>query len=75
MMNVTDEKTKSRRLRIAAGATQVRARVAQLVWLVCLACALVLAAGALLIALDANQATARTACSTSAARTARPRTL
>jgi hypothetical protein len=32
----------------------VRARVAQLIWLVCVVCALLLALGALLIALDAN---------------------
>ena len=33
---------------------RVRARLAQLVWLVCVACALLLALGALLIALEAN---------------------
>ncbi len=39
-----------------AGATVavVRARLAQLVWLVCVLCALVLALGALLVALEAN---------------------
>lgn len=33
----------------------VRARIAQVVWLFCVLCALVLAVGALLIALEANQ--------------------
>jgi uncharacterized membrane protein len=37
-----------------AGADFVRLRIAQLVWLVCVVAALILAAGALLIALDAN---------------------
>ena len=36
-------------------ATKIRATLAQLVWLVCALAALVLAAGALLIALDANR--------------------
>lgn len=35
--------------------TQIRVRLAQLVWLVCVVCALFLAIGALLIALDANK--------------------
>lgn len=34
--------------------SKIRNTVAQLVWLVCVVCALLLAAGALLIALDAN---------------------
>ena len=34
---------------------QVRATLAQAIWLACAACALVLALGALLVALDANQ--------------------
>jgi hypothetical protein len=34
---------------------KARIRLAQLVWLVCVACASVLAAGALLVALDANR--------------------
>ena len=38
----------------SAGA-QVRTRLAQLIWLVAVVCALFLAVGALLIALDANQ--------------------
>lgn len=36
-------------------ATKIRARVAQLLWLACALAALLLAVGALLIALDANQ--------------------
>ena len=36
-------------------ATKLRARLAQLLWLVCALAALLLAVGALLIALDANQ--------------------
>ena len=36
-------------------ATKIRARLAQLVWLVAALCALLLAVGALLIALDANK--------------------
>ncbi|WP_242494604.1 hypothetical protein [Nocardioides zhouii] len=35
--------------------TKIRARVAQLIWLVCVLAALLLAVGALLIALDANR--------------------
>lgn len=36
-------------------ATKIRAKVAQLLWLVCALAALLLAVGALLVALDANQ--------------------
>ena len=36
-------------------ASKIRVRVAQIVWLVCVLAALVLAVGALLIALDANR--------------------
>lgn len=36
-------------------ASKIRARLAQLVWLVAVLCALLLAVGALLIALDANK--------------------
>lgn len=36
-------------------ATKIRARLAQLLWLACVLAALLLAIGALLIALDANQ--------------------
>ena len=39
-------------------ATKIRARLAQLIWLVCALAALVLAVGALLIALDANRSNA-----------------
>lgn len=35
--------------------TRIRAGLAQLVWLVCAACALLLALGALLVALEANR--------------------
>ena len=44
----------SGRARAAAAASAVRARIAQLVWLVCVLCSLVLALGALLVALKAN---------------------
>jgi hypothetical protein len=53
----TEEKPKRRAevtARAKAGADFVRLRLAQLVWLVCVLAAVVLAAGALLIALDAN---------------------
>ena len=46
----TDESSPSRSV-----VSQVRVRVAQVVWLVSVVCALLLAVGALLIALDANQ--------------------
>jgi hypothetical protein len=39
-------------------ATKIRATLAQLIWLVCALCALVLAVGALLVALDANRSNA-----------------
>lgn len=39
-------------------ASRIRVRLAQVVWLVCALAALVLAVGALLIALDANQSNA-----------------
>ncbi|MCW2832673.1 MAG: hypothetical protein JWN68_626 [Nocardioides sp.] len=38
----------------AAAASAVRSRIAQVVWLICVLCALVLALGALLVALKAN---------------------
>jgi hypothetical protein len=38
----------------AGAVAQVRTRIAQLVWLVCVVCALLLAVGALLVAFDAN---------------------
>jgi hypothetical protein len=50
-----EEKTGSRRAKAGAAASKVRARIAQLVWLACVVCALFLALGALLIALKANQ--------------------
>ena len=43
------------RKKASSGVAMVRARLAQLVWLVAVVCALFLAVGALLIALDANQ--------------------
>ena len=43
------------RKKASGGVATVRARLAQLVWLVAVVCALFLAVGALLIALDANQ--------------------
>jgi hypothetical protein len=55
----TDTEPKTRRgaaaaAKAKAGADFVRLRVAQLVWIVCVVAALILAAGALLIALEAN---------------------
>lgn len=44
----------SRKRSGAAAAAAARARIAQLVWLVCALCALALALGALLVALKAN---------------------
>jgi hypothetical protein len=41
--------------RKSGGAAKLRTRVAQLIWLAAVVCALFLAVGALLIALDANQ--------------------
>jgi hypothetical protein len=45
----------SRGARVKAGATAVRTRLAGVVWLVAVVCALFLAIGALLIALKANE--------------------
>lgn len=42
------------RVRAAAATSAVRTRLAHLVWLICVLCALVLALGALLVALNAN---------------------
>ena len=42
------------RVKAAAATSAVRRRLAQLVWLICVLCALVLALGALLVALKAN---------------------
>ena len=57
---MADEKTDEKKRRgtgkkVAAGANLVRSRLASLVWLVAVVCALFLAVGALLIALKANQ--------------------
>lgn len=56
----TDQKTDEKKRRgsgkkVLAGANLVRSRLASLVWLVAVVCALFLAVGALLIALKANQ--------------------
>ena len=56
----TDQKSDVKKRRgtgkkVAAGANLVRSRLASLVWLVAVVCALFLAVGALLIALKANQ--------------------
>ena len=56
----TDQKSDENKRRgagkkVAAGANLVRSRLASLVWLVAVVCALFLAVGALLIALKANQ--------------------
>ncbi len=40
---------------MGAVAAKIRTKVAQLLWLACALCALLLAVGALLVALDANQ--------------------
>lgn len=50
-----EDTTSTSRRRSAASATNaVRARIAQLVWLACVLCALALALGALMVALKAN---------------------
>ena len=49
----TTEKSESGDTKSAVAS--IRIRIAQVVWLVCVVCALFLAIGALLIALDANQ--------------------
>jgi len=51
----TKESRKGKRSRIGAGAAALRNRIASVVWLIAVVCALFLAVGALLIALDANQ--------------------
>ena len=50
-----DTEGKGRKRTARGAADAVRARVAQLIWLVCVVCALLLALGALLIALSANR--------------------
>ena len=53
--STTDRKeTGNGTAKAAADASAVRSRIAQLVWLICVFCALVLALGALLVALEAN---------------------
>jgi len=49
-----DNDTTDRR-KAGAVAASIRTRVAHLIWLVCALCALLLAVGALMVALDANQ--------------------
>ncbi|WP_432479628.1 hypothetical protein [Nocardioides sp. GXQ0305] len=49
-----DSDTPERKAHGAGVVATVRTRVAQLVWLVCVVCALLLAVGALLVAFDAN---------------------
>jgi hypothetical protein len=44
-----------RKAEVQMNAAKVRVRIAQIVWLVCVVCALFLAVGALCIALDANR--------------------
>lgn len=50
-----DTETSSKRQKAGAAVASVRTRVAHLVWLVCALIALLLAVGALMVALDANQ--------------------
>ena len=53
---MTRQKTKDADSKRGSGAVStVRVRVAQLVWLVCVVCAILLALGALLVALEANR--------------------
>ena len=54
---VADKKRKDRQTgkKVVAGANAVRSRIASVVWLVAVVCALILAVAALLIALGANQ--------------------
>jgi hypothetical protein len=49
-----DTAEKSKKQSAVSAANAVRTRIAQVVWLVCVLCALVLALGALLVALKAN---------------------
>jgi len=50
-----DNETTDTKRRAGAVVASIRARVAQLIWLICALCALLLAVGALMVALDANQ--------------------
>ena len=54
MAEKTTEDTRTRKKGSGVNLASVRAKLAQLVWLVCLACALLLISGALMIALKAN---------------------
>ena len=54
MAEKTTEDTKTRKKGSGVNLGSIRAKLAQLVWLVCLACALLLISGALMIALKAN---------------------
>lgn len=49
------QKSKDTGKKVKAGSDAIRSRIASVVWLIAVACALFLAIGALLIALDANQ--------------------
>jgi hypothetical protein len=51
----TESNRKDGKGRAASAASALRVRIAQVVWLICVLCALVLALGALLIALNANR--------------------
>ena len=51
----TEGSRKDGKGRAASAANMLRARIAQVVWLLCVLCALALAMGALLIALKANR--------------------
>jgi hypothetical protein len=55
VQNSDEKKRRGTGKKVAAGANLVRSRLASLVWLVAVVCALFLAVGALLIALKANQ--------------------
>lgn len=50
-----DNETTDTKRKAGAVVASIRTRVAHLVWLVCALCALLLAVGALMVALDANQ--------------------
>ena len=49
------ENTKDVKARAKGAVSSLRTRIAQLVWLVCVVCAVLLALGALLVALDARR--------------------
>ena len=54
-MTATAKKDRTTGKKVLAGANAVRSRIASLVWLVAVVCALFLAVGALLVALKMNQ--------------------